>query len=264
MQSVQRDGVTLAFEEARGAGDPVVLVHGWCCDHTYFAPQFEHFAKEGRRVVALDLRGHGASDKPHERYTMRGFAADVAFVCGHLGLTNAVVIGHSMGGIVAFDLAARYPELASNLIMIDSAVVLPAASRAVLPKFVADLRTPDYRQAIRAFVADTLFLPTDDPERKEKILAGMASAPQHVAVSAYQALGEYEAAKAPHVTARSLFIAANEPRPRADLDRVRELLPALAFGQTVGSGHFCQLEVPDQVNAMIDRFLAIAARRAAS
>jgi hypothetical protein len=43
------------------------------------------------------------------------------------------------------------------------------------------------------------------------------------------------------------------------LNRVRELLPELAFGQTVGSGHFCQLEVPDQVNTMIDRFLAIAA-----
>ncbi|MBK5198896.1 MAG: alpha/beta hydrolase, partial [Methyloceanibacter sp.] len=46
---------------------------------------------------------------------------------------------------------------------------------------------------------------------------------------------------------------------RADIARLRELVPQLRFGHVVGSGHFCQLEVPEQVNAMIDRFLAIAA-----
>ena len=165
-----------------------------------------------------------------------------------------------MGGIVAFDFASRYPELVSALIMVDSAIVMPEAARAVVPKFLADLGGPDYRTAIREFVTRTLFLPTDDAARGEKILAGMTSAPQHVALSAYQALRDYDATKAARIRAPSLFIAADEPHGRADLNRVRELLPALAFGQTVGSGHFCQLEVPNQVNAMIDRFLAIAAR----
>jgi pimeloyl-ACP methyl ester carboxylesterase len=45
MQFAQRNGVKLYFEEVPGAGSPVVLIHGWCCDHTYLAPQFEHFAK---------------------------------------------------------------------------------------------------------------------------------------------------------------------------------------------------------------------------
>ena len=85
----------------------------------------------------------------------------------------------------------------------------------------------------------------------------MASAPQHVAVSAYQAMLDYDAASAPPVQAPSLYIAANEPHPRADMNWVREILPGLAFGQTVGSGHFCQLEVPEQVNAMIERFLKV-------
>jgi pimeloyl-ACP methyl ester carboxylesterase len=262
MQSVDRNGVRLIFEEAPGAGAAVVLIHGWCCDHTYLAPQFEHFAKKGRRVVALDLRGHGASDKPVERYTMQGFADDVAFVCNHLGVTKALVIGHSMGGIIAYDFASRYPALLSALVMLDAAIVLPATSRAVIPKFLAELGGPDYQQAIRAFVAGTLFLPTDDPHGKERIIEGMTSAPQHVALSAYQALADYDAAAAPRVAAPSLYIEANEPSPRADVARVRELLPALFFGQTVGSGHFCQLEVPDQVNAMIDRFLAVATKPA--
>jgi pimeloyl-ACP methyl ester carboxylesterase len=257
MLSAERNGVKLFFEEARGAGGPVVLVHGWCCDHAYFAPQFEYFAKKGRRVVALDLRGHALSDKPRERYTMQGFADDVAFVCDHLGLGKVVVVGHSMGGIVAFDLASRYPELVSALIMLDATIVLPPAARAVVPGLVADLSRPGYQHIISDFITKTLLLPTDDAERREWILSSMASAPQHVAVSAYRALGEYDAAKTARVTAPSLYIAADEPHARSDMDRVRELLPALAFGQTVGSGHFCQLEVPDQVNAMIDRFLVI-------
>ena len=57
MQPVERNGVRLFFEAAHGDGARVVLVHGWCCDHTYFVPQFEHFAKAGRTVVALDLSG---------------------------------------------------------------------------------------------------------------------------------------------------------------------------------------------------------------
>ena len=76
MGSLQREGVSLFYEEAKGAKRPILLVHGWCCDHSFFAPQFEHFAREGHRVVAVDLRGHGRSDKPHEDYSMRLFAGD--------------------------------------------------------------------------------------------------------------------------------------------------------------------------------------------
>ena len=63
MQKLIRDGVALAYEEAGSGDPPLLLVHCWCCDHSYFQPQFEHFQRD-HRVVAVDLRGHGASDKP--------------------------------------------------------------------------------------------------------------------------------------------------------------------------------------------------------
>jgi pimeloyl-ACP methyl ester carboxylesterase len=59
------------------------------------------------------------------------------------------------------------------------------------------------------------------------------------------------------LTVPGLYVAANEPQPRSDMGRFREMFPQVLDGKTVGSGHFCQLEVPEQVNAMIDRFLAI-------
>jgi pimeloyl-ACP methyl ester carboxylesterase len=126
----------LCYEEAGEGEPPVFLVHGWCCDHTYLAPQFEHFAQRGHRVVAVDLRGHGESDKPHQSYSMQAFADDLAWMCRRLELVKPVVAGHSMGGIVAFDLAARYPDLPSAVVMLDAAVVLPSAARAAIPSLL--------------------------------------------------------------------------------------------------------------------------------
>ncbi len=58
MSLVTHNGVKLFYDQAGEGEPPMVLVHGWCCDHTYFAPQAEHFRRH-HRVIAVDLRGHG-------------------------------------------------------------------------------------------------------------------------------------------------------------------------------------------------------------
>ncbi len=258
MQSLRREGVDLFYEEAQGDDPSVLLVHGWCCDHSYFAPQVEYFANRGHRVVAVDLRGHGRSDKPRQTYTMQVFADDLAWVCERLELAKPVVVGHSMGGIVAFDLAARYPDLPSGVVMLDAAVVLPSAARAAIPGLLQKLRSPSYRETLRDYVANSLFIPTDDRERKGRILEAMSSAPQHVVVSAFEGLRDYDPTEATGgLAVPAVYIAADEAQPRSDMNRFHELAPQILYGKTVGSGHFCQLEVPEQVNAMIDRFLTI-------
>jgi pimeloyl-ACP methyl ester carboxylesterase len=192
---------------------------------------------------------------------MEAFADDVAWMCDQLGIEKPVMIGHSMGGIVAFDLACRYPTLPSAIVMLDAAVVLPARARAAAPHLIEGLRGPNYREVQRQYVANSLFIPTDDQQRKERILADMSSAPQHMMVSAMESLRDYDAAVvAEGCVVPALYIAANEPQPRTDMSRLHELLPRLMDGKTVGSGHFCQLEVPEQVNPMIERFLAVALR----
>lgn len=259
MQSLRRDGVNLYYEEAAGGGPAVLLVHGWCCDHTYFAPQFERYAARGHRVVAVDLRGHGRSDKPEGSYAMGVFADDLAWMCGQIGLDKPVLIGHSMGGIVAFDLAARYPALPSAAVMLDAAIVLPSASREAIPGMLEKLGGPHYEEVLRKYASDALFISTDDPDRKANILSGMASTPQHVIVSAMQGLHDYapDAVGPPEVP--GVYIAADEAQPRSDMSRFHELFPDIFYGKTVGSGHFCQLEVPEQIGAMVDRFLAVSA-----
>jgi pimeloyl-ACP methyl ester carboxylesterase len=262
MRQLDRDGVALYYEEAGEGEPPVLLVHGWCCDHTYFAPQVEHFVERGHRVVAVDLRGHGKSDKPHQRYAMQDFADDLAWLCQRLELTKPVVVGHSMGGIVAFDLAARYPHLPSAVVMLDAAVVLPSAARAAIPGLLEELRDPDYRTVLREYASRALFIPTDDEQRKERILQSISSTPQHVVVSAFEGLRDYDPTEAAGgLAVPGVYIAADELQPRSDMTRFHEMFSDIQYGKTVGSGHFCQLEVPEQVNAMIERFLVVTLPR---
>jgi pimeloyl-ACP methyl ester carboxylesterase len=259
MPFLHRDGVALYIEHTAGRAPPVLLIHGWCCDHRHMAPLAEHFSSRGHAVVSLDLRGHGRSDKPPQAYPISAFADDVAWCCRELQLQQPVLIGHSMGGIVAYEVAARAPQLPGAIVMLDSAVVMPAPVREAVPHVLGLLSGPDYAVHLRDFVAKALFLPSDDGARKASILDHMAAAPQHVMVAAYAGLGEYDAQATGRVGVPALYIAADEPSPRCDMARLHELLPQLQLGQTVGSGHFCQLEVPEQVHPMIDRFLAIAA-----
>src|SRR5690606_14663713 len=99
--------------------EAMVFVHGWCCNHTYFASQFQRFS-EDFRVIAVDLRGHGRSDKPEETYTIQGFADDVAWMCESLGVASAILVGHSMGGLITLILAASHPSLVRGAVFVDA------------------------------------------------------------------------------------------------------------------------------------------------
>src|ERR1700687_5170699 len=120
MATLVRNGVTLAYED-RGAGKPAfVLVHGWTCDRSFFAPQAEHFTRR-HRVVSVDLRGHGESDKPQGAYPIAAYADDIAYIIEQLALGKVVAVGHSMGGIAVLQLAAAHPDRVAAIVMIDPA-----------------------------------------------------------------------------------------------------------------------------------------------
>src|SRR5262245_9016399 len=109
MAMIERNGLRLAYDD-RGAGEPVmVFVHGWTCDRSFFAPQAEHFARR-HRVVSVDLRGHGESDKPNEPYPIGAYADDIAYLLDQLGLGKVVAVGHSSGGLTVLQLAASHPQ----------------------------------------------------------------------------------------------------------------------------------------------------------
>ncbi|MGI8552787.1 MAG: alpha/beta fold hydrolase [Dehalococcoidia bacterium] len=258
MEKLSRDGVALAYEETGRGEPPIVLVHGWTCDHTYFAPQAEHFSR-AHRVISVDLRGHGASDTPQQDYTMAQFADDIAWLCQQLGVAKPVVIGHSMGGVIAFELAARHPDLPAAVVAVDSPIIPGQALRDGIAQLVQGLKSPNYREVSQDFVANVLFIPTDDPALKARVVEGMSSAPQHVMASAMEQIFACDTpASTAAVKVPALLLNAEGPGwPLAGVARIKEVNPNVVVGQTVGAGHFHQLIVPDQVTAMVDRFLTV-------
>jgi pimeloyl-ACP methyl ester carboxylesterase len=254
LHTLQRDSVRLAYIQAGTGKPPLVFIHGWAGDHTIFTPQFDHFSQT-HRSIAVDLRGHGQSDKPDQSYTVAGFADDIAWLCSQLGMTKPVIVGHSMGGNIALEIAARYPDLPAAIILLDTVVFpLPGLKENALLPVEAALRGPAYREAIRQAISG-LFLPTDDQACKAQLMERAATMPQHVALSAFQNhLITYDASEFASACKVPVgYIAATNPM--ADLAQFRSLCPQLVTSQVMLAGHFAPLVAPDQVNVMIERFL---------
>src|SRR4051794_1519973 len=128
----------------------MLFIHGWTCNRTFFAPQLEHFAKR-HRVVAVDLRGHGGSEAPQQAYSLSALADDVAWLSEQLGVRRPVLIGHSMGGVVALELLAARPDAACAVVLLDSPVAVGQATADSFAPFAASLRSENGRERFRAF-----------------------------------------------------------------------------------------------------------------
>ncbi|MEV4106125.1 alpha/beta fold hydrolase [Nonomuraea sp. NPDC049695] len=128
------NGIKLVYrEEGDPASPPLVLIHGRTADHNDWNGITQHFAAR-YRVLALDLRGHGASDHPGS-YELGEMAADVVALLDHLGIERATVIGHSLGGVVAYRMAMDHPERVERLVLEDAPPPLPFENR---PPIVED------------------------------------------------------------------------------------------------------------------------------
>jgi pimeloyl-ACP methyl ester carboxylesterase len=107
------DGVRIHYMEA-GEGVPVVLLHGYtsCCDASWFADGVAKELARDHRVIGIDARGHGRSEKPHDPQLYDGdrMPADVIEVLDRLGVGKAHVHGYSMGGGIVAHLLARHPH----------------------------------------------------------------------------------------------------------------------------------------------------------
>ncbi|MGW0145780.1 alpha/beta fold hydrolase [Streptomyces sp. NPDC003333] len=111
------DGRRLSYLDFGGPGRPLLALHG----HFNEGRTFAHLARAlfpHWRVVAPDQRGHGFSDRGPD-FSREGYVADATALITHLGLDRPVVLGHSLGGVNAYQLAARHPELVSALVIED-------------------------------------------------------------------------------------------------------------------------------------------------
>src|SRR5215218_3264430 len=110
--------VGLAIGRAGEGPDPLVCLHGITAQHRAFNAPARHLGPS-RGLVGVDLRGRGNSDKPESGYGLATHASDVIRVLDHLGLEDAVLLGHSMGAFVAMKTALEFPDRVRALVLLD-------------------------------------------------------------------------------------------------------------------------------------------------
>ena len=117
------NGIDLYYEVA-GQGEPIVFVHGLGSSTRDWQSQVEFFS-ESHRVVTVDLRGHGQSSKPAKDYSIHQFADDLGQLLEKTENTPAHVVGLSLGGMVAMELAVSRPNLVRSLVIVNSGPEMP-------------------------------------------------------------------------------------------------------------------------------------------
>ncbi len=115
------NGIELEYLD-RGEGDVILLLHGLGSTKADWDFQVEEFSKE-YRILAPDLRGHGNSSKPSERsdYGISQCAEDMQLLLKELKIKQCIVVGFSMGGAIAFEMAVDFPELISRMVIVNTA-----------------------------------------------------------------------------------------------------------------------------------------------
>ena len=116
VQKVTIHGHRRAFVKM-GSGPALLLLHGLGCDHTTWLPVIEQLAKK-YTVIAPDLLGHGASDKPRADYSVGGYANGMRDLLTVLNIDKVTVVGHSLGGGVAMQFGYQFPERTERMVLV--------------------------------------------------------------------------------------------------------------------------------------------------
>ena len=154
-----KTGVRLHYaEQGDPAGPAIILLHGYTDSWFSFSRVLPSLDVR-YHVYALDLRGHGDSDRPASGYQLTDFAADVSAFMDEKGIKRATVVGHSMGSFVAQRVAIIAPERVERLILIGSATTLRNETVLDLQRSVNALNDPVPVRFVREFQASTVYQP---------------------------------------------------------------------------------------------------------
>src|SRR6056297_1097778 len=115
-----QEGITINVTTHGDENNPaIVLLHGIGADHQMFSPQIEKYANNGYYIIAPDMRGHGESSKV-EQLELSDFTYDLKEILNYLNVNKAIVIGVSMGGVIAQQFVVDYIDKVKKIIIVDS------------------------------------------------------------------------------------------------------------------------------------------------
>jgi 3-oxoadipate enol-lactonase len=252
--------VRLAYERTGVGEQAVVFVHGLGGSRLGWSEQLRGAAEAGFDAVALDLRGSGASEKPRGPYSVEAWAADVVAAAGALELESVIVVGHSVGCMVAEHAALALGDRCAGLAMLGGRLEWPDGFPEAVAERAELARAGRLEEVARGVAAGALSerARTERPELMEEFVRDFLEAndPEAYAEAAL-ATGKGAMRTPGDVSCPALAFAAAED-PVTPVESAREIAEAMPRGRfaTVPEGaHWCQIEAPQAVNDVLLPFL---------
>jgi pimeloyl-ACP methyl ester carboxylesterase len=234
----------------RKSKNALILIHGWTCNADFWKDSFAAFPNY--RVIAIDLPGHGKSDKPKVDYTMQYFARSVEAVMKEAKVKKAVLVGHSMGTPVIRQFYRLYPEQTLALVAVDG-LLQPFGPRAQIEKFFEPMFS-NYKEQGPKFI-DGLLGPVRD-DIKPSIRAVMITTPDYVAISAMKGMLDDAIWTDDKINVPVLAILAKNPMYPPNIeDSYKAVAPKLEYHMWDGVSHFLMMEKPKEFNDTLKEFV---------
>lgn len=254
--TITLNGVQFSYTITSGEEPPLLFLHGWACNRTFWSNQIEFF-KRNRRTIAVDFRGHGESQVTAEGNTVQQLADDVYALIHSLGLQKVVLVGHSMGGMVAQQFCVDHLECLKALILVTT-IAADLEDKLISKRIEADTPREGYRNAFLKH-----FYGWMDPDTDSKIVEWtrdqMLSTPEDVANSLVRSYRSFDLrSHLPKLKVPTLVMGAGLDASAVpeEAKTLATLLPQAKLVMIENCGHFPMLEQPERLNQELKKFLA--------
>ncbi|MCI3243369.1 alpha/beta fold hydrolase [Streptomyces spinosisporus] len=258
MPQLEVHGAALTYDDEgprEGDGVPLVFIHGWTANRHRWDHQMTHFART-RRVIRLDLRGHGDSGGKGVR-TIAELAEDVTALLDHLDVERAVLVGHSMGGMIAQTITLDQPERVERLVLVDS------ISRMTYSRGRGLLMGASTLVPFKLFIAANIrraFAPGFPREQVRAYIKASADTPRDVVMPLYGAMRAFDVLdRVGDIRVPTLMVHGYHDiqLPLRQMLRMAKAYPD-AVVRIIDAGHELPVEKPAELTTALDQFLTSA------
>jgi pimeloyl-ACP methyl ester carboxylesterase len=233
---------------------PLIFLHGWTKSSYLWESQVEYF-KSRKKIITLDLRGHGQSDKPLNNYSIKQFSEDLYMFMKKLGIEKAVIIGHSMGGMIGLRFAIDHQEMTEKLVLVST-----------LAKFLFSFgRKLAYSMSER-FSAESIvnqyysraYQKGYPSSEIEKAVKKALQTPEHVVLSCLEGMKKFDvSSELSSIQVPTLIIHGKNDAtfPLSQANYLKNSIPNSELTVIEGAGHEIIDETPEKISQTIEKFL---------
>lgn len=249
------DGVSISYRTVGSGPADVLFVHCWGNSSAAYADLLKVFDAAGLRLIVPDLRGTGESGRPETGYSLERYAKDMAAVLQDAKSNRAVVVGHSMGGQIAMLLAAGWPDLIAGQVLL---CPVPPDGSPLDAATISLLRdSSGNRQATKTIYG--FGSPKLSGDALERMLDDAATVAKPAIQEGFDAWSKANiVSRLGAIRCPTLLVATDDPFYSLEHQRAHTLahIPGARLSYLPDCGHWCEVERPREVAAILQAFLA--------